>query len=797
MTVGQVGMARKPKHQKINPILEYRRLPLPELPKRYQACLDAGDYRAAIDIAKECYRREPAPANAERLGAAYVHRARGLMGKSLFTEAAAVLGHALALGQGNDELLRLAFECGLRSGQYGEAVRQLSRVRDPDQHTRALQMLIDEAVARGEGLARLCEPTIRDGVMCVRRALESFERGDDSAVAEHLKPIGLHSPLSDWKWLVRGLVAFAGEDSAAAENCWRRAGQKGRPGRLAQLLMAMLPGHQADIDALPAADRARLLACFDSPHVGKLERIREAIKAGRPLDALDHCTQLLALVPADQRPAYSRRIQRALTSELVWSRPVYQKFVRVFGPLPEDPRLIRCCAIDCEHEDPIEAQALWRLYLTQLHDATAIRPQLRDRARALVWVRLGELAAAATPPPEMLAYFPFPHGNDEDEVGCYRTSLKYNPLDLSVHERLLDALVRRKEWRAAEQHALQVLDRWPDHVRSLTLLAEQCFERDAYRKALGYFDRARRAEPLNPAIRRSMQTCLINSARRRINQQNWRLARADFEQAEALRESSDSPLDLYPAWVAMECLAGDEAQARAVHQRAISGAADALPVDFALAVELDRAGMAGPLRDEIEARLETGWVRPAGPATAAALAELSAAIDAQQLHSTHYEAHRSNVLAYLGRTPDESLAEAQLLSVCRFLDSVKHWALLARFAQRGTDTCAGNHYFPLYLGRSLQQRRKKLSEPTVEAIKRAGRQAMKAGDMRVAMELMALLEGHPIPFADRPLPIPDELLDMLDDLMDSVPGPRRKRRRAKQPRLPLLDQPDVAGAEAL
>ncbi len=50
-------MARKQSKRKRKPILEYRQLPTGELRQRIDE--NGGDARAAIDMAKECYRRAP------------------------------------------------------------------------------------------------------------------------------------------------------------------------------------------------------------------------------------------------------------------------------------------------------------------------------------------------------------------------------------------------------------------------------------------------------------------------------------------------------------------------------------------------------------------------------------------------------------------------------------------------------------------------------------------------------------------------------------------------------------------
>jgi hypothetical protein len=121
------------------------------------------------------------------------------MAKDLHAEATVVLSHALALGQGDVEMLRLVFECGLRSGQYGSALGVLKRLQDPAEQACARSLLADEVVARGDDLGRLCEAPVREDAGRIHRAFAAFERGDDDAAVAELRPIGLSSPCAGWK----------------------------------------------------------------------------------------------------------------------------------------------------------------------------------------------------------------------------------------------------------------------------------------------------------------------------------------------------------------------------------------------------------------------------------------------------------------------------------------------------------------------------------------------------------------------------------------------------------------------
>ncbi len=82
-------MAKFRRGRKKSSVLEYRRLPISELYQRIddaRACRQPqgqAQVRTAIEMAKECYRRDAGPKHVELLGGLYVLRGRELADKSL------------------------------------------------------------------------------------------------------------------------------------------------------------------------------------------------------------------------------------------------------------------------------------------------------------------------------------------------------------------------------------------------------------------------------------------------------------------------------------------------------------------------------------------------------------------------------------------------------------------------------------------------------------------------------------------------------------------------------------------
>lgn len=778
-------MGRYGHRPKRNPILEYRQLPLDDLYRRIEQCREKGDTRTAIEIAKECHRRQPGPESSALLGRLYLERGRRLIEKNLFAEALMVLNNALTFGQGSAELLRLMFECGVRSRQYETALSALKRLDDPSERLRAAACLADEAVACGESLDRLCEPAVREDVQRIRRAFAAFERGDDAAVADELKAVGLTSPCAGWKWLLLGLAAYTRGDRDHARLSWGKCGDAGRPARLAAILRSGLL-HDGPTSNLPPNLRARLLDRFDNPRLGLLTQIKRLLTDDQPDMALDACARLLILVDAPERQIFARRLARAICEEMGNHERVARRFNHVFGPLPEDPQLYRAAALYLEKSSPDEAIELWSAYLKDLDDVEAIPPHLRDRARALVLRRMGDLAERADASDDLAAFPSFGLAPSDEAIHYYRESLKYCDADRITHERLMAAYLRRKRENKAERQAHEILQRWPNDGSALVFLGRRCVERNAYRKALGFLQRAHQAEPFDDRIRGEIFNCYVQSARRRLAQGNLDLARQDYEQAEAMHDPKRSKAGFYCAWAAMEWRAGRPDRAQELLDKALADRDESAVVYFLLSVELSLAGAPIAVQEQYERLLDEALLEQPSPAVAGRMAEHLLRLEDEDIDYARRPRHDVMLVDYLSRAARHStFSEEQLLPVCDYLESHEKWKPLEVFAHQGAARFPDNFHFPLFLGKAQRcLGYRQLPAETRKLLERASEQAKLHNRIDVAAQIFVLLEGLPFPRrggSASPMDVLDLLVRMLGTHgFEDDDRPRRRPRKARR-----------------
>ena len=447
-----------------------------------------------------------------------------------------------------------------------------------------------------------------------------------------------------------------------------------------------------------------------------------------------------------------------------------------------------------------------KFYLHRLERVEAVPPHLRKRVRALVWRHMGEVADNESASDSPSHFHDDPFGLDApidlDAAEFYRESIKLCPDDCRTHERLLATLQGGTDMKAAERQADAILQRWPNHIDSLLFLGTHCFERNAFRKALKYFDRAREAEPFNARPRRAMQDCLLRSARRRLDNGNVDLARQDYRQAETLSEADESLVSLYCKWAALEWRAERPDEAGSLFARAVDSGDGSLPVYYQMAIELSRAKAPPDVQARFEVRLSRKWGEPSTGATAAAVAELMLAHQTSSVRYTGRDAHRKAAMRFFAAArKGTTFNEDQLLVICRCLLDAEEKKLAEGYAKKACGQFPDNYYFPLYLGRAqVRKRWGRLPARTRKLLGQAQEQARTKGDFKAAADIVwlvmsGLATDAPDNFEAFQMLAAglddDDVANPFDDLDDDAdderpPEPRPRPRRRPESNQPVL-----------
>jgi hypothetical protein len=139
----------------------------------------------------------------------------------------------------------------------------LDQIRDQQEdlteHERAsLRIKIaDQAVIHPENAPQEMRDISHDAGT-IRAALEAVERGDEAAAQDLLRAIPRQSLLADWKFFVRGLIAYYRRDAANMQANWSRLDPKRAASTIAAPLQLVQNGASHEEDERVVAKVNRL-----------------------------------------------------------------------------------------------------------------------------------------------------------------------------------------------------------------------------------------------------------------------------------------------------------------------------------------------------------------------------------------------------------------------------------------------------------------------------------------------------------------------------------------------------------
>ena len=170
-------------------------------------------FKDAVKQAKLCFKEESTPENHRLLERAYFLRARQLVQLGMPASAVEVAQHLLDFGvtanDWVDEFVRLLMSLGLSK----QAFQIQERLGTPELKDRLVGMAADQAVIHPERAARCrCRRSLAMPDL-VRQSLERLQAKDEAGALSLLRDLARSSPLSEWKFFVRGLAAYYRRDA--------------------------------------------------------------------------------------------------------------------------------------------------------------------------------------------------------------------------------------------------------------------------------------------------------------------------------------------------------------------------------------------------------------------------------------------------------------------------------------------------------------------------------------------------------------------------------------------------------
>jgi tetratricopeptide (TPR) repeat protein len=671
-----------------------------EIRFRADKAIREGRFQAALELARELFKREPTPAHQELIRSCQLGRARELRRQGKPRDAATVLQVALeAPGPHPAEWLSQVAEELAACGQAGAALGLLDQLAGTPAHARVLARTADAAVQQEAAGRRFLPETLHADFDRTLQAFAQVQAGQDDAARETLQGIGLRSPFLEWKVLLRGLMAYYQKDDVRAQENWQRLDPERLPARLAAPLRFQLdPAYRT---AQQPQAQAQLQKQLDRLQGGGFQEDLRGLQWSLVHEESLHRSFRLAETLLPRLRERAPHLVPRLAACCYWSVVTkgnpedVQRYARVFGTPPDDPQLARLSALAAEdahdHED---SHRHWQRFEQSIAKNSTWPADQANRVRALVWYHMGQNAARIADfdslpnlPPFLRDHPNRPRSLKPTAETCFQRSLDLAPDQLPTHEALFHHYQDRKQYAKAETAAQKLLDRFPDHAPTLEALADLLMRRADYTGALDLVQRALKANPLDRRLRGKVGGAHLFRARTWAEAGEFDKARADYQAALAFRDSQDT----YPVvckWAACEFKAGNHERAEELLQKALAESGTRLAVAFNMVIEIIRLKLPGALKKRFNDEFNAALAEP--PSAEAVVAVLSTAA-AHQLAGVKYhgqKTHDKKVLAYATKALAADFNEAQLeRAIIHLLD-------LQAFKPARSYTALGRRRFP-------------------------------------------------------------------------------------------------------
>ncbi len=673
-----------------------------QLFERAQRELAKGNAKVAVKDAEACFRQDSQPEHRLLLERAYMGRAEQLQRLRLSNEAKAILKKLLDLKPTDPEIVERIPRLQVVIGDPGvDAAAVLEK--EPG----LLTTLADQAVLDPRSLA---PPNggIASQVECIREALAAVERGDDNAATEALRELPRHSPLGDWKLLVRGLSAFYLGDVERAGANWQRL-DPGRPAfRIAQTLLladGQSPPNEATIDLTEALAQLRARMQVD-PAAAPLKVLAEHWRAGNWRSFFREYRSFR------QRFAKSHASLIEKIVELAWKRSVSDVDSEILGrleaigPAPAlDPRWHRAWAMGFDHPaNPSRGSSddHWQAYIDDLSTIPCLRDEERSIAIGLVHHRLAksllQYAAYEDQPPR----FPWEERDPEEAARLRGLAARQLRQAIESCPRLTAAyrdLASYHEEQGELQKCAAVFGRLvkiePDDFDAHLWLANYYLGRNKPNQSEPHVEAVLRLRPRDPQCDALRWNQRLAHVRALVMSRKLADALKQVDAAaEVLDERRDEPFTLDVIRAAVE-LKGEDHEAFQRHlDAALRGAGEPIAVWMAMSAAAAEYRLPREVKKDFDNRFKSAVKAKPTSRAAGLLAKLLFSMKANGRNYTGRATQERLILKLLSRSGRVEWAEADLKAACRLLETLpKHSGLLAAFAAKGGKRFPGNPHF--------------------------------------------------------------------------------------------------------
>ena len=679
-----------------------------ELRERVERAASEGRFQTALDLAKQLNKQEPEPASSALLVRCYFGRARQLREQGATRDAATVLETAVQhVGTDPVRLLEIAEELA-RVGELSKALAIFARIPDPKPETKMVALGADVALQRGAAGRSLLPPNLHSDFDRVRQAFSQIEASQDEAASAMIQGIGLSSPFREWKVLLRGMLAYYQNDDARALENWSRLDQTRFPARLAAPLRAGIDPAFRSAQSAPARKILQQQAERLEPNaiLTGLRSIQKNLhQGGNNAHALREVQSLLPII-RQSRPDIANRLATCFYWDTVEGGDPedLKRYDRIFGQPVDDPEFARMSALAMERGSGyVGAQEVWQEYDKFLAGHPKLSPAERDRARAMVWFRMGGNASkqdAIVNAMNTLGPMPFEHADtpkplNPGKATCFRKAIELAPDWLEPHVALFESLQGDVKPAKLIEVGCGLLARFPDHLPSVKSVVSLCRNEGKFDQALKILDTALAANPLSSELRNQYGELRVLAGGKHLLRAEFAKARAEFQAALQAMDRASQFMPLM-ALAACEFNAGENARAEELLAQAAGCIADRDAMDACMTALAGAWGLPKSIKMRFEKSFKQQLAGTPSSGAAAALAALFARLQTDGIAYYGSKTHIKNVISFANRTFKMPISEEQMNRLGNALVQLKAATPLGRLSREWRCTFPDSPYPPFF-----------------------------------------------------------------------------------------------------
>jgi hypothetical protein len=541
---------------------------LPEEIERVRELIAGRHSKAALQLAKDIYKRSATLESEALLTDAYKARIDDLLKLGMTVEAKTLLAIVKErFPSALPRLTELGREICAQDGKLEEVVAPLAdpelRTEERDRIESFIRQRIWDLSALGAVSSLPPEHSLRKAASALAAAFNAATTGpgEDSALhpSDHLSPgnpvlalpeVSRRSPLASWKALIRAIACYHRREDAECSKWLQTIPGDSVPARLIPAFTVMLKSKPAaETDAKLSAAGQRLVALAgdhaaalrsalrdveDALQAKKVRRILDAARTA--MSASDHCNaamrerlrQLIA-VRCGMLDMQLSAVNAALGGSPRWDAYYFRLLARSL----EDRHNV---------DDYAEAVSIWADFRREaIKENWFVSGGLEDGVLSLHMAQLIERV-----PEEIIedlkaemADYRKPGQWKKDEGGVPSAKTLYErACNADPHPEAFQAWLSWARKHATWQEADQAAERWREagaaDIQPLLYLMESAEKRNAFKKSLKYLEEAERLDRLNPEVRRARLRLLLAAALRHLRERKAHLALVEIEQIEAV-----------------------------------------------------------------------------------------------------------------------------------------------------------------------------------------------------------------------------------------------------------------------